>query len=167
MQGRLARYKLDIPNEHLDQWFRGPECRNAVQRYTSEIFTAYHNLLPSAGSVSKTGYVRTGRLKASAYWRVALADEWGTGGVRWFGYIGNRAPYAPVIEYGSRKRGIKGQRQLQRAVAMVNGRMSAASQVVLGGMASTPGLNNASSPMLDTRINRYRDSRGRFVKKPG
>lgn len=162
---RLYRINIPVPNDALEEWLQGPECYAAVDRVTQEILNAYQAYLPQPGSVSPKGYVRKGKLMKGAYARVALGHDWGRGGPRWFGYIGNKVLYARVIEYGSSKRNIQGQGQLRRAAGEFSGAVAAA----LGGMADAEGTTTPMMPRgvaFDERAMRYRGARGRFAPNP-
>lgn len=148
---RLRRINLQIPNEQLGEWLKGPECRAKIEEITHKVFTLYQNALP----------VRSGNLRRGAYYTVGYGG-WGTDQDRWFGWVGNRAlsyrptrgkRYPAAIEYGIPRRGIPGQHQLANAVA-----------AVAGGMVQG-GPTGRSDVWRDSR-GRWRDRRGRFVRRP-
>lgn len=157
-KGSLRRINVPVPNKDLGEWLAGSECRGKIENITSLIYTAYVNYLPASEPGQWKG---SGRrvLKRGAYMNVALGHEWG-GGVRWFGYVGNRAlsyrktrnqPYPRFIEYGKPARGIPGRYDLAQAAAQV-----------AGGDFLMPGVTRVP----EGRGSTLRGAGGRFISNP-
>lgn len=118
-QRRLYRVSIPIPNPALREWLTGPQCLRMVEERTAEVFAIYEAMLP----IRTTRLNRDpapGHLKKSAYYRVGRGG-FGAEKDRWFGWVGNTADYAAVIEWGSRKRNIPGRHDLKKAGAIVFG----------------------------------------------
>lgn len=116
-ENRLRRINIPIPNPALAEWLTGHECYDRVAEITTEIFLHYQNSLPIRHERLER-QPPPGNLRRQAFWTVGHGG-WGVEEDRWFGWVGNRAPYAAVIEYGSRKRGIRGQHQLRDAAQFI------------------------------------------------
>lgn len=141
---RLRRINIPIPNPGLAEWLNGSECYKAVHDITSQVLAIYQSTVP----------VRSSQLKDGADMHMGRGG-WGDEQDRWFGWVTNNVEYAAVIEYGSRRRNIPGQRQLRRAAAIVAGDISA-------GAVSVPGVQHERRG----RGSRLRGSGGRFVANP-
>ncbi|BCO56084.1 hypothetical protein MINTM005_13280 [Mycobacterium intracellulare] len=126
-QNRLRRVSIPIPNAALAEWLGGHECYERVAEVTSEIFVHYQNSLPIRHDRLKR-QPPPGNLRRAAFWTVDRGG-WGAEQDRWFGWVGNRAPYSAVIEYGSPRRNIRGQHQLRDAAQGVFGGLHQVGQV--------------------------------------
>lgn len=162
-ENRLRRITIPIPNPGLAEWLAGHECYERVAEITTEIFVHYQNSLPIRHD-RLTRQPPPGELRRAAFWTVGHGG-WGVEQDRWFGWVGNRAPYAAVIEYGSRKRNIRGQHQLRDAA-----------HGVFGGLAGVSHINAVAE--RSTRTGRFgrgntahralgRNSLGRFTPSKG
>jgi hypothetical protein len=116
-----------------------------VEEVTTQIYAVYVSNLP----------FRTGQLKESADIDIRPGG-WGVEQDRWFGYVTNSAPYAAVIEYGSRRRNIAGGHQLRRAAEEISGGIGTAEGV------NIPGLTRDRRGRGST----LRGAGGRFVANP-
>lgn len=122
-----------MPNPALAEWLFSSQCRAAIEEITARIFFTYENSLP----VRTTRLNRQpppGNLKAEAYWEIRPGG-FGVDQDRWFGYVGNRAEYAAVIEYGGRRFHQQAQHQLRDAAHLIVGNFADAAQAsaALGG----------------------------------
>lgn len=163
---RLRRIDIPVPNPALAEWLFSPECQRLVADVTSEIFVAYQNSLP----------VVSGELRDSAYWRVGHGG-WGSDQDRWFGYVGNRAPYARVIEYGATITGVRTRKEYKRVPGgrVDESYLSVRSEVVTRRIEGQHQLRDAvdritgggfSAPRVPRRRQLPpRDARGRFTKR--
>lgn len=116
-QRRLYRVSIPIRNRTLAEWLKGPRCRELVEARTAELFAVYESMLP-VRTERLERLPAPGRLKRGAYYRIGRGG-WGAEKDRWFGWVGNTAPYATTIEWGSPSRNIEGQHHLKNAAALL------------------------------------------------
>ena len=145
----LRRINVAVPNKQLADWMTGTECRQIVQRITTQIERLYYSNAPEI----------TGNLKRGIGSRVAIG---GPRMDRYYGRVYNTAlsyrkqknkPYPRYVEYGKPSKGKRGGHHLERAV-----------NTVLG----TPGVFPGIIAAPEGRGSRLRDvGSGQFVSAGG
>jgi len=159
-----TRLRHIYPNPELEKILIGDEVRKKVADVTSQVLTAYINLLPESEADLKVPGSGERNLKRGANMRMVVMDS--GEGPRWHGWVINTAlsyrpqkgkPYPRYIEYGKPTRDIDGGHQLREAAALIAG----GSAWILGAELPTNWAHNPKG-----KGSQIINAKGQFARDP-